>query len=196
MALWDLPDYIEHGSLGYDPSAEDYVPRQTYGAQDLWKLRQGMSEVLFPGGSEGEYSEFLEPEYDIGKEGLLRESFKEDYKGYQQGLADLLSSTRQTLKGARAKVGKAGFAGGGSAVRRANLLAKQYEPQTAAMREGFKKTKLGYVEDIYNKRRDYVDSLWGRYQDYLQYAEDPHDLTEEEWDQFAINWEHYDPSNY
>lgn len=170
---WDLPDYTERGSLGYDPE----VGGQAYGLKDLQKLYEGFTEGgdLLDYGSfaeETDIADFYGGEYDPAKEeGLLRQDYAQDYRGHKQNLAGLLSQSRANVRTANVKRGKSGFAGGGAASRTANLQAGGYIPQVRSARKSFQRTKLDYIADVLGKRTKYVDDLWSRYQDYAVEAD-------------------------
>ena len=174
---WELPSYQESGSLGYDEST--FMPGSTmlYGTEDLDTFFSGMQSLY--GDDAGEA--FAPEAYDISREDLIRDSYKESYKDYRRSLTDLSKSTIGELYSANIKSGKSGFAGGGGASRRADTLSESYMPSVVSARKEFASNKLGYQDSIYDQRKKYVDDLWSRYGSYLITADNPVEVDWDDW---------------
>ena len=187
---WELSDYEESGSLGYDP--DTFVQGQTmlYGMEDLHSLFTNLQDLYGDDSAEA----YAPQAYDISREDLIRDSYKESYKDYRRSLTDLSRSTMGELYSANVKSGKSGFAGGGSASRRADTLSQSYMQSVASARKQFQSSKLGYEESIYDQRKGYVDDLWSKYGTYLIQADNPIEVGD--WDQWNQNVLPDDPDPY
>jgi len=191
-----MPWYEGEHSFGTELLSEGGDPLQGYGMSDIWNMYQGIQH-LYGLQDVGDYQgtpwhQAMAPEaYNVQQSGerLLREAYAEDFKGYKLGQQDLKQAYTGKMTAAGAKIGKAGFAGGGSASKSIGTEQAKYTASSRGQQEGWAATNIGYQKDILGARKNYIEDLWSKYSIFTSGLTEAEVAPEDPTGQYDSGWD-------
>ena len=117
---------------------------------------------LMPGSVGEEYLGSI-GRYDAGEESIIRDMLKEDSKSFTAATSGAMQGYDQQSMAAQKKVGKAGLARSGSAMKGLAELRNQYGEDMTSLRKDMEAKRYKAMSDIADKRGDWLEEIQTAY---------------------------------
>lgn len=148
----------------FGPGYTDVTGGEGVGLYDLYNTYSHIN-YLFGDTMEGE-ALGLEA-YDPYNEELLRNKYREDYRGMVGDITQANQEQSMQLNKMRAEGGKAGFAGSGGQEQNINIMTEGFLRDRDKQKGAFANLRQGLLGSINKERQDYESGLWSAYSTWL-----------------------------
>jgi hypothetical protein len=171
-----MPDNSPYSNPGqFGPGNTDIYSGQGMGLYDLFNTYQHITTMF---GDTVEGSQAGIEAYDTYSEDLLRQQYREDYRGMLGSISQSQRDQQKAMSGIRAQGGKAGFAGSGGTQRGLSDAQRAYQLEQKKMTGQLSNRRDQLMGGIQSERQQYDEELWSAYSTWL--SSDPEELSEGE----------------
>ena len=174
---FNLPSWEDRG-WGWTPGMD---PSQLYGLEDLDRLHEGFENLfdqqysMLPSNLKGDWADYFSPASynpDESQESFMRDAWAEDVKSYKGTISSYHDQAYLDSQRTRANMGRAGFAGGGTASDNLMKIGRDFALRKEQSREGLLAEKAAAEKGVLQSRKAYTDNLWNQWS-MFQSALDP-----------------------